>query len=235
MAKWFARRPWTVPAGRPVISFTFDDFPRSSLTRGGPLLEKRGIVATYYTAFGLAGRTIETGRMFDPDDIPLLVRSGHELGCHTYDHCPAWETPARAYLASVERNAAAAKQQGFTLETHSYPISYPRPASKRGLARSFRGCRFGGQERNAGVVDLNCLNSFFLEQCGEDIAAIERVVNGTVRDGDWLIFSTHDVDEQPTRYGCTPAFFERVVDCAARSGATILPVAQALTFLGAGR
>ncbi|MDP3068887.1 MAG: polysaccharide deacetylase family protein [Opitutaceae bacterium] len=237
MAKWFAKRPWTVPADRPVISFTFDDFPRSALTQGGAMLEQHGLAATYYSSFGLMGRTIETGLIFNQNDIPRLFRGGHELGCHTYDHCPAWETPPADYLASVHRNAAAlaalAGERGF--ETHSYPISYPRPATKRGLGRIFSGCRFGGQVRNTGIVDLNCLASFFLEQCGENIGSVERIIGETVDSGGWLIFSTHDVEQAPTRYGCTPVFFERVVACAVRSGAAILPVSQALTAFGTSR
>ncbi|MBL9201294.1 MAG: polysaccharide deacetylase family protein [Opitutaceae bacterium] len=221
-----------------MISFTFDDFPHSALVRGGAALAEHGLAATYYTAFGLAGHTIETGRMFDPADIARLVRSGHELGCHTYDHCPAWETPATEYLASVRRNAAALSAElgdGATFASHSYPISYPRPAAKRRLARIFRGCRFGGQTSNIGTVDLNCIASFFLEQCGEDLGAIERLVGEITEHGGWLIFSTHDVDVRPTRYGCTPAFFESVVGCAVRSGVPILPVGRALADLGAGR
>lgn len=238
LSRWLACRPWTVPAGRAAISFTFDDFPRSAIERGGALLAEHGLAATYYTALGLAGRTIETGRMFDLDDLGPLLRAGHEIGCHTHDHCPAWETPAVEYLASVQRNALAVAKHvggGATFASHSYPISYPRPAAKRRLAHLFRGCRFGGQARNAGTVDLNCLASFFLEQCGGDFAHIERIVDETARQGGWLIFSTHDVDERPTRYGITPAFFSRVVACAVRSSVPILPVGRALAELGAGR
>lgn len=237
-ARWLARRPWTLPVGRAAISFTFDDFPRSALESGGATLAGHGLAATFYTAFGLASRTIETGRIFDLEDIPRLIAAGHELGCHTYDHCPAWETPAADYLASVQRNASALGANvggGAVFNSHSYPISYPRPAAKRMLARLFRGCRFGGQVRNTGTVDLNCLASVFLEQCGGDLAPVERLVGETAQQGGWLIFSTHDVDDRPTRYGCTPGFFGRVVACAVRSGVEILPVGRALERLGAGR
>ncbi len=234
-ARWFARRPFAVPAAARVISFTFDDFPRSALLSGGTLLEGRGLSATYYTALGLAGRTIETGAMFTRDDLPRLLAGGHEIGCHTHDHCPAWETAPRAYLDSVDRNllAFAGTAEKPTLATHSYPISYPRPATKRRLAKKFRACRGGGQAANVGIADLNYLNSFFLEQCHDDFAPVERAIAGIEEQGGWLIFSTHDVEDRPTRFGCTPAFFARALDRAVRSGATILPVARALDLLGA--
>lgn len=237
LAKWFGRRPFVVPADQRVITFTFDDFPRSSLLTGGAILERAGLTATYYTALGLAGKTIATGEMFAADDIPRVLAGGHELGCHTHDHCPAWETPASTYLASVEQNlrAFAAAAPDSRLETHSYPISYPRPATKARLGKLFRACRGGGQVPNFAASDLNYLSSLFLEQCQEKISPIERAIGDTMERGGWLIFSTHDVTENHTRFGCSPGFFSQVVRQSVQSGATILPMAKALDLLGASQ
>jgi peptidoglycan/xylan/chitin deacetylase (PgdA/CDA1 family) len=237
MARWLGRRPFSIPAAQPIISFTFDDFPRSSLATGGAILEDAGIAATYYTALGLAGTTIATGEMFTLDDIPRALAGGHEIGCHTHEHCPAWETPPREYLASVGRNIRAlAPLLGDTgPQSHSYPISYPRPAAKQRLGKIFRACRGGGQGINLGATDLNCLDSVFLEQCGENLGAIDRLIGALGDRGGWLVFSTHDVTERPTAYGCRPGFFSEVVRRAAASGARVLPVAKALDALGAPR
>ena len=237
LARWFGRRSFVVPANRRVITFTFDDFPRFSLLTGGSILEQAGLTATYYTALGLAGKTIATGQMFVADDVPDLLARGHELGCHTHDHCPAWETPTRGYVASVELNLRtfAAAAPTSRLETHSYPISYPRPATKVRLGKLFRACRGGGQVPNFAASDLNYLNSLFLEQCEGNIRPIEEAIGATMERGGWLIFSTHDVAESHTRFGCSPAFFSHVVRCAVQSGATILPMAKALDLLAPGQ
>ncbi len=234
MARWFGRRPFSLQVRRPIVSFTFDDFPQSALAAGGSLLAEQGLRGTYYVATALAGRTIETGRMFEPADLVRAVAEGHELGCHTAEHFPAWATPPDDYLASVERNVHALGRLTPPVRpaTHSYPISYPRPASKRRLARRFRACRFGGQEANRGLVDLNALNSFFLEQSVHDFAAIERRIAGLAAVPGWLIFSTHDVAPQPTRYGCSPEFFARVVRCVREAGVAVLTVNAALDELG---
>jgi peptidoglycan/xylan/chitin deacetylase (PgdA/CDA1 family) len=39
----------------PMISFTFDDFPRSALHVAGRILEDHGIAGTYYVSLGLMG------------------------------------------------------------------------------------------------------------------------------------------------------------------------------------
>ena len=67
-----------------------------------------------------------------------------------------------------------------------------------------------------------------------DAVAIKEIIerNRTLRG--WLIFVTHDVTSHPSRYGCTPELFERVVGWSAESGARILPVAQALAEVAGG-
>ena len=234
MARWFGRRPFALPMRRPIVTFTFDDFPRSALSAGGRILAQHQAQGTYFVAMGLVGRTIETGEMFLTADLEDLLTHGHELGCHTCEHLPAWETASTSYLASVERNARALASLSRPVRpaAHSYPISYPRPSSKRRLASRFRACRFGGQGLNHDTVDLNALNSFFIEQSVHDFAAIEQLITTNAAQKGWLIFSTHDVSENPTRYGCTPALFESIVRRTRESGATILTMNAALDKLG---
>ena len=234
MARWFGRRSFALPMCRPIVTFTFDDFPRSALSAAGRILAQHDAHGTYFVAMGLLGQKIETGEMFLTADLEDILNYGHELGCHTCEHVPAWETAPSSYLASVKRNARAlaALSRPVRPATHSYPISYPRPSSKRRLASRFRACRFGGQGLNRDTVDLNALNSFFIEQSVHDFSAIEQLITANAAQKGWLIFSTHDVSENPTRYGCTPALFERIVRRTRESGATILTMNAALDELG---
>ena len=234
MAKWFGQRPFALPPGPPIISFTFDDFPRSALLAAGTVLEASGAAGTYFCCHGLMGQTTPTGEIFRADDLPYFLSHGHELGCHTFHHYPAWDTDPSTYELSVADNASALAPfaRPRMLQTHSYPISYPRPGTKRRLGRRFRGCRGGGQTYNHGSIDLNYLNSFFLEQSHDDIGAIERIIATNAEAGGWLVFSTHDVCESPTQFGCTPAFFEEVVNKSVRSGARILAMSAALDAIG---
>ena len=69
-----------------VVSFTFDDFPKSALTAGGSILERHGARGTYYVASKLAKTDGAVGRLFDVEDISAAHHNGHEIGCHTYTH-----------------------------------------------------------------------------------------------------------------------------------------------------
>ncbi len=229
-AKWFGRRIINIRPAVPTVSFTFDDFPDSAVSVGGAILEEAGARGTYYASLGLAGQTIETGLMFSVERIEELVTRGHELGCHTYNHFPAWETPTREFEASVVRNdnalRALIKNQIF--RTHSYPISYPRPPTKRLMSTRFAACRGGGQSFNCGKADANYLKSFFIEQSREDLAGIKAMIDASVSQSGWLIFSTHDVSDRPTHYGCTPTQLNEIVRHSIAAGAEIRPVSQAL-------
>lgn len=155
------------------------------------------------------------------------------MGLPRLDHCDAWKTTPAEFEASVVRNRRKLEEllPGQTFATLSYPISWPRPQTKRRIARHFDCARGGGQTFNPGTMDLNFLKAFFIEQCRGDYGQIEQVLAANARAKGWLIFATHDVCDSPTRFGCTPQFFARVVEGAIASGAAVLPVQQALRRL----
>jgi hypothetical protein len=47
----------------------------------------------------------------------------------------------------------------------------------------------------------------------------------------WLIFYTHDVSEEPSKFGCTPGLFEYAVMTAVSVGVQILPVSDAIRVI----
>src|ERR1700688_1823607 len=70
----------------PIVSFTFDDFPRTAYSAGAPILEKFGARGTYYVSGGLMQRSSDLGDMFAAGDLLCLADRGHELGTQTFQH-----------------------------------------------------------------------------------------------------------------------------------------------------
>ena len=229
LCKWLGRRRVRLQASTPLVSFTFDDFPISALVTGGEILRQHGVLGTYYASLGLMGTDAPTGRIFEAGDIERLVAEGHELGCHTYSHCHAWETQPGVFEQSSIENQRALDgiSPGTQFRSMSYPISCARPQTKRRAQKHFACCRGAGQSFNVGSTDLNYLNAFFLEQSRDDFGAIQRMIDDNVLARGWLIFATHDVCRNPTAFGCTADLLSKVVGYAVQSGATILPVFQA--------
>src|SRR6188768_4580996 len=85
LARWGGRRLCHLRLERPIISFTFDDFPRSALRQAGAILRQHETTGTYYVSIGLMDKETPTGQMFTRDDLNELVEQKHELACHTYD------------------------------------------------------------------------------------------------------------------------------------------------------
>jgi glycosyltransferase involved in cell wall biosynthesis/peptidoglycan/xylan/chitin deacetylase (PgdA/CDA1 family) len=229
------RRPFLINSQRPLISFTFDDFPRSALLVGGSILKRYGSTGTYYVSLGLAGKETESGQIFVPDDLTTLVEEGHELGCHTFSHCDSWATATQTFENSILENREALNRlfPFSEFKTFSYPISLPRPHTKSRIADYFLCCRGGGQMFNTGKADLNQLSAYFLEKSNENFEVIKDLIDRNRQACGWLIFATHDISDRHTPFGCTPDFFERVVKYAVSSGAQIAPVVEALEVLHA--
>lgn len=227
------KRPFVVRLQRPLISFTFDDFPRSALLVGGAILSRYGLTGTYYASLGLLGKQAPTGAIVLASDLKMLLERGHELGCHTYSHCDSWDTDTRTFEDSIVQNRVALRGlvSGVEFKTFSYPISPPRPFIKARIADHFLCCRGGGQTLNVGTTDLNQLSAYFLEKSRENIQAVKDVVDRNKSAKGWLIFATHDICDQPSPFGCTPEFFENVVQYAVNSGARIATVAGAMEVL----
>ncbi len=235
-AQQFCRRPFAVNPRPPIVSFTFDDFPRSALLTGGAILRSFGVAGTYYTSLGLMGKQTPTGTMFLAEDLNAVLEQGHELGCHTFGHCHAWDTNPSVFEDAIVQNQQALSEfiPGASFKTLSYPISVPRAQTKQRVSKYFACCRCGGQTFNAGEADLNYLSAYFLEQSRDNPDAVKRLIDQNCRAGGWLIFATHDVDNDPTPWGCTPEFFEDIVRYSVNSGARILPVFRAYEALRTG-
>jgi peptidoglycan/xylan/chitin deacetylase (PgdA/CDA1 family) len=214
---------------RPIISFSFDDFPRSAFIAGAKILGTVNAKGTYYVSLGLCGRVEPTGEMFVEETLERLIADEHELGCHTFEHCHSWETSPQVFERSVKLNSEALVKRfpGAHFSTLSYPISCPRPGTKRRLVKHFQCCRGGGQTYNRVRVSRTHVRGFFLEQSRDNIDAVKRVIDENCAQNGWLVFATHDIESSPTRFGCTPEFFRTVVTYAASSGAIILPVREA--------
>jgi peptidoglycan/xylan/chitin deacetylase (PgdA/CDA1 family) len=230
LAAHFARRELRLEADRPLVSFSFDDAPRSALSTGARILEAHGARGTYYLSLGLLGTTSELGPIGDRGDVERAVTDGHELGCHTHDHHDAWTTSAHAYLASVERNRAALVQwlPQHGLRSFAYPKNGATLAVKSALAARFECCRGGGQTFNAGTADLNLLNACFIDQRARvDLQALRALIELNAERRGWLIFAAHDISEESSPFACSPRTLEALVRMSLETGADVLPVAAA--------
>ncbi|HEY4077865.1 MAG TPA: polysaccharide deacetylase family protein [Rhizomicrobium sp.] len=216
-----------------VVSFTFDDFPKSALSAGGAILERHGVRGTYYTAFGLAGTQGSPGAMFEIDDVRAAHARGHEVACHTYAHINCAKAGTVQMRSEVDANAAAATSviEGLALANFSYPFGGVSSQARRTLGPRFSCCRGIQPGINEGVPDYTELRANKIYASLFDEGQMRGIIDRNRSVGGWLVFYTHDVVEAPSAYGCTGDQLESVVAYAA-SRSPILPVREVVSAMG---
>ena len=234
-ARSLARSPLRVAPQRPIVTFTFDDFPKSAATTAADRLETHDWRATYFASGAFAGGASHLGRHYDVSDLNRLSRSGHEIGCHTFRHGDAGALSAEETAADCARNRRFLEMTGLEsdLVTFAFPYGEARPAAKRALLSRYRALRGVHPGINRGRADRGLLKAVPLDGgeagLGRALAAVRDVA---ARPG-WLIFYGHDIRETPSRWGCTPAFFKAVCDAVAAENLDVLTFRAALDRLEA--
>lgn len=237
-----ARRRWLCSCHRrlvslgdsgPLISFAFDDFPRTAYTTGSPILTGHGIRATYYVAMGLMNTSNELGEQFRLEDLHSVQSEGHELASHTFSHLSSRKVSLRAFQDDVRKGRNAIGEIATLIPTgnFAYPYGEVTSSAKQAVGNEMTSCRgiYGGL--NGPFVDLNLLRANSLYGDVDRLKLAEQLISGNQSNGGWLIFYSHDVRRNPSPYGCSPALLESAARLASRSGANILPVAEVLEKL----
>ena len=226
-----------VPLGNagPIVSFTFDDFPRTAYTVGAPILQGFGARGTYYVTPGLMDKVNNLGEHYSLQDLQNLVEQGHELASHTHSHLSCREVPLHSFQADVRKGRQAILDQMGIADSgnFAYPYGDVTLRAKQALGREMLSCRGTTPGVNGPEVDLNLLRANGLYGDTAQLAAVQRLILENEARKGWLVFYTHDVCSRPSRFGCTPVLLEAAVSFVAQGRASIVTVADALTKLKA--
>jgi len=218
-----------------MVSFTFDDVPKSAATTGAQLLCEYGARGTYYVAGGLVDQWSGHWTGLGADDIVRLHQEGHEIACHTFSHLRTTDLNAAAIATETEKNRhyLTALDSSIKIENFAYPFGLASVSRKGQLRKMFRSSRGILPGINSGTVDLQFLRAMPLTEEYIDRDGIDRAFDEAVATNGWLIFYSHDVEDTPSPYGCSPRLLRHALDAAARRNIPALSVASALQRAGA--
>lgn len=231
VARSLPRQLVTIAPERPIISFTFDDIPVSAGCEGVAILERHNVLGTFYVAGGLAGLDHDGQVMLDPAGYVRLAAAGHELAHHTFSHRSPTALGPR-YGDDLERNDIFLDGvDPKARRNFAFPYGLTSPNGQREVDRRFRSGRGVMPGINRGPTDLGHLNSVEIRpNC--DTGELQSWIDGAATPPGWVIYFTHDVQDEPTKYGCRPAVLEQLIRHALDSGCEILTVDKALDRLG---
>ncbi len=222
--------PFQMCNAAPMVSFTFDDLPKSAVTIGADLLEAHGARGTFYVSGGLVGVETPNWAAGDAADVLSLHRRGREIGCHTYSHQRVCDLGVASLAGEIMRNRGYFRDLGASIEieTFAYPYGYGSFVRKQQLKDQFQTCRSIVPGVNTGEVDLQFLRGTPLIDREMDRDGIERAFDDAQENNGWLIFYGHDVTDRPSLYGCSPALLEYALKAAAGRKIPALTMAEAM-------
>jgi peptidoglycan/xylan/chitin deacetylase (PgdA/CDA1 family) len=226
----------------PIVSFTFDDFPRSALEVGGSVLKNHGAAGTYYAAMQLMGTVTVVGEQFRPKDLDSLQRDGHELGSHTSKHVSCRSMSISDFGAEVAKGRECIIKITGIQEPHNfaYPFGHVTVRAKATVGRIVTTCRGNRPGINENPIDLNLLKANSLYGESMKVESLQKLLDLNEERGGWLIFYTHDIADEPSKYGCKTGDFERIVKLVTKRRCKVLRVSDVVAHLdsvsaGSGR
>jgi hypothetical protein len=111
--------------------------------------------------------------------------------------------------------------------SYAFPFGRVSPRTKRFYASHFESARGTHDGINIGRVDMAQLNVVSLETRCWNEKAIEIAIHRVLHSHGWLILYTHDVSDNPTRYGTTPKRLDWALGRIAAARIEILPMREA--------
>jgi peptidoglycan/xylan/chitin deacetylase (PgdA/CDA1 family) len=235
LARHFGGAPFRLQNKAPMVSFTFDDTPKSAATVGGEILDAYDARATFYVAGGLVDQWSGHWDGISAGEIVELHRKGHEIACHTFSHPRIPELDAATLAAEIENNRRylLALDPSIQIRNFAYPYGLGSVSHKRRLRKVFRSSRGIIPGINSGTVDLQFLRATPLIDQHIDRDGIDRAFDEALAKNGWLIFYSHDVATLPSPYGCSPSLLRHALEAASQRQIRILSVADALQSAGA--
>lgn len=232
--RYFPLRALDVTLSEPVVSFSFDDVPHSAVRVGATVLERYNARGTFYIAGSLQDKMMGETRLFASEDVQYLVRAGHEVGCHSFSHRKVSELSYGALERDLARNKAyldALSPANGISRNFAYPYNSAKWRARQLFAERYNSCRGGGNRINRGRVNRDFLYGVEIGREQGSFAELAAYIDDLVKKPGWLIFFTHDIDENPSDYGCTREIFEKLVALAVEKSCRIMPVRDALSLL----
>jgi peptidoglycan/xylan/chitin deacetylase (PgdA/CDA1 family) len=222
------RRMADLSLQQPTVTFCFDDFPRTALTQAGALLSRAGCHGTYYAAAALVNTHTALGEQFTRQDLIDLLAAGHELASHTFHHISGRSVPYATFATDVSEGWLALTELAGSPASRNfaYPYGDLTLKTKQGLASVMTTCRGIYDGLNGPRVDLGLLRACSLYGGTERSHHAQQFILAAKRCKKWLIFYTHDVTSQPSRFGCTPDLFESTLSFALRHGMRVLSIQE---------
>lgn len=168
--KIFSNYVWDIPNKENKIYLTFDDGPIPEITEWvlGEL-EKHKAKATFFCI----GDNIEK----HPDIFEKVIKKGHSIGNHTFNHWNGWKTPTEQYLENAKLCESTISNPNSTI-WNLKPELFRPPYGKIKLSQSKKLRQMGYKIIMWDVLSADYDKSITPEQCLENV--LQNTTSGSI-------------------------------------------------------
>lgn len=214
-----------------MASITFDDGYANQYQNGRPLLNARGLKATYY----LIGDAFSWSGHMNGTMAQQLASEGNELGNHTMNH-PNLTTLSASQTATEFANAQSAiiAQTGVTPTTCAYPYGASNSTVTNTAAQYFKACRTtdGGLNTAANYAPYSLKMFYVLSNT--TAAQVQAAAANAKATNSWVIFVYHGVTPgtPSSTYDVSATNLAAQLDAIKSTNIPVYTVAGALAAVG---
>lgn len=175
-----------------VVSFTFDDAPRSVYTQAYPLLKAVGLPATVYLSTGF----VELDGYIKWIDVKALDANGWEIGAHTHVHPDLTKLAASEMVEEIAKAQALLGERGYTAVSFAAPLGEYGERELVELKKVYKSNRAAWG--NGGINNYHQRDAYNLVSLGVTLETsldeVRKQVRTIKKDGGWLILQFHQID-----------------------------------------
>lgn len=211
---------------RPLLTVTFDDGWASQYTNALPLLQKYGILSTFYI---LSGELADQPDYMSSTQVKNLYAAGNEIGSHTVTHADLTTVSQSQLVQEVSQSQLTLKNLiGVPVTDFASPYGDYNTNVLTQIKKYYRSHRSVDEGYNSkdnfNAYDLRVQNVLSTTSAGQVAAWIAQAKV----DNTWLILVYHGVANNPGLYDSYTDVFKQHVQAIVNSGVTVKTVSGAL-------
>ena len=205
-----------------LVSHTFDDGLLTSYTEALPILESKGLKASWYP---IARLVDNDANHMTAQQVENLALTGHEIGMHG-----EFDLTGLSNIA-LENDLHSSRE--FSVNNgYGYGMAYPLGGFTEATIKAVRKqCSYG---MNVSWMhnNPNALSQWHINRFSPSAATTQLTITDHIDEcqtnNDWLIINWHGFNAAPTGVETTPAIFQNVLDHIEAAGIRTLPVGNVL-------
>jgi peptidoglycan/xylan/chitin deacetylase (PgdA/CDA1 family) len=210
---------------RPLVTLTFDDADITQFTNGWPVMQKYGMLGTFY----ITTDRLDGHRGMYPNDVVTLFKSGNHIGSHSVSHPHLTQISFKSLIQELTQSQIyLQKLLGVPVKDFALPYGdYNNPVISQ-VKKNYRSNRTTNIDINTKRLDLYKICSIGIVNTTH-VKTVQSWIDLAKKNNNWLVFLFHNIEENPNQWGISPKNFDKQLSVIKKSGILIVTLEQAIT------